>query len=324
VNRFLFLVFFQLLFVVFSFAQQVIDTSGISGNDSVSVIYPATGKDSFEKTPRSDSVYKRPNNKLTWALNPGVPLSTSYIRQQILLHHPYYNFKGIPLNIHSDIKEFQSNDLLFYVFVSLFLIYALLKRSFPKYFNDLYRLFFRTTLKQIQIKEQLMQNPLPSLLMNIFFVISGGMYTSFCLEYLQLIAEDSFWEFSIYSFIGLSVIYVFKYLGIWLSGWIFNLKEAADSYIFIVFIINKMIGVALLPFLVLLAYTKGNVYLVSFTLSLMIVAGLLTYRFVLTYGIVRKQIKVNPFHFFLYLCAFEIAPLLLIYKGLLLFFHITA
>jgi hypothetical protein len=80
----------------------------------------------------------------------------------------------------------------------------------------------------------------------------------------------------------------------------------------------------LLPFLVLLAFAQGNIYAVSFTLSWITIVGLLAYRFILTYTTVRNQVKVNPFHFFLYLCAFELAPLLLIYRGLLLFFHITA
>ncbi|MES1214247.1 MAG: DUF4271 domain-containing protein, partial [Bacteroidota bacterium] len=219
---------------------------------------------------------------------------------------------------------FNGNELLFYIIVSLLLLYALLRRSFPKYFNDLYRLFFRTTLKQLQIREQLMQTPLPSFLLNIFFLLSGGLYIGFLLEYGRLIPEKGFWLMAIYSIIGLSGIYLGKFVGLKLSGWLFNMKEAADSYIFIVFIVNKMIGLLLLPFLILLAYTKDYVYSVSLTLSVVAVVGLLTYRFVLTYGIVRKQVKVNPFHFFLYLCAFEIAPLLLIYKGLLLFFHITA
>jgi len=44
---------------------------------------------------------------------------------------------------------------------------------------------------------------------------------------------------------------------------------------------------------------------------------MLFYRFIISYRPVRSEIKVNRFHFFLYLCAFEIAPLLLIYKVLL-------
>jgi len=54
-----------------------------------------------------------------------------------------------------------------------------------------------------------------------------------------------------------------------------------------------------------------------------LLGGLLIYRLILSFGAVRNQVRVNFFHFFLYLCAFEIAPLLLVYKGLLLYFGIT-
>jgi hypothetical protein len=214
----------------------------------------------------------------------------------------------------------QGKYLIFYVLVFLFLMYALLKTAFPKYFNDLYRLFFRTTLKQRQISEQLIQTPLPSLLLNVFFVISAGMYISFLLAHYRLDPTGNFWLLFLYCSLGLTAIYAVKFIGLKISGWVFNMREAADAYIFIIFIVNKMLGILLLPFLVLLAFTTGDVYTVSFTLSIVLVAGLLGYRFVLTYATVRNQVSVNPFHFFLYLCAFEIAPLLLIYKALLVFF----
>ena len=62
-------------------------------------------------------------------------------------------------------------------------------------------------------------------------------------------------------------------------------------------------------------------YSVSLVLSLCCAVDFLLYRFILGYTAIRNQVKFNLFHFFLYLCAFEIAPLLLIYKALLFFFH---
>ena len=107
-------------------------------------------------------------------------------------------------------------------------------------------------------------------------------------------------------------------------GWLFNMSEAADNYIFIVFVVNKMIAILLLPFLILLAFSSSPVYDIALTGSLCMVAGLLCYRMILTFAAIRNQVRVNPFHFFLYLLAFEVAPLLILYKGLLLFFGITA
>jgi hypothetical protein len=115
-------------------------------------------------------------------------------------------------------------------------------------------------------------------------------------------------------------MYSVKYFSLKITGWVFNMKEATDSYVFIVFVINKIIGIYLLPFLVLLAFAEDGLKTIAFTISWLGVVGLLAYRFILTYITVRNQIKVNPFHFFVYLLAFEVVPLLLIYKLLLVFF----
>jgi hypothetical protein len=84
--------------------------------------------------------------------------------------------------------------------------------------------------------------------------------------------------------------------------------------------INKIIGIYLLPFLVFLAFTDDDIYTVAFVLSYLGVFALLAYRFILSYALVQNQMRLNPFHFFLYLCAFEIVPLFLIYKALLRWF----
>jgi len=308
-----------------AFAQSGNDSTIISSGDSVIQQTKTLHTDSLVIIPATDdSIIKKPHDDSVWYFNRGNPISIQNLSWQILQHHPYFNFTASPKTIHTDVKQFHGKELLFYVLASLLLIYALLRRTFPKYFNDLFRLFFRTTLKQLQIREQLMQTPLPSAQLNVFFGISVGLYMSFLLLHGHLISEDNFWQMFVYCVAALSTIYLVKFMSLKVSGWLFNIKEATDSYIFIVFVINKMLGLVLLPFLILIAYTQGYIFSISFVLSWIIIVGLLIYRFALTYSVVRKQVKVNPFHFFLYLCAFEIAPLLLIYKGLLLFFHITA
>ncbi|HSU28019.1 MAG TPA: DUF4271 domain-containing protein [Chitinophagaceae bacterium] len=224
----------------------------------------------------------------------------------------------------NDIKLFHGKEILFYLVILLILIFAFLKRAFPKYFNDLFRVFFRSTLKQRQIKEQLIQTPFPSILLNGFFVVSGGLYIAFLVQHYQLDPDSSFWLIFVYGTLLLSLIYLVKFCALKVSGWLFSMQEEADSYIFIVFVINKMLGIFLIPFLVLLAFAQGGLYTTGITLSWMAVGAMYVYRGILTYSAIRNQVKVNPFHFFLWLLAFEIAPLLLIYKGLLLFFRISA
>jgi hypothetical protein len=273
-------------------------------------------KDSLPVLQTTDSVCKRPWQYSNWDIDPSVSLS-----HQLLKRHPYFGFGSKPVIVHSGIRQFNGREVLFYSLIVLLLAFALLRKSFPKYFNDLFRLFFRTTLKQKQVREQLMQTPVPSLLLNLYFVVSASLYIDILLRHFNVAPVDNFWLLFLYCAIGLSVIYLVKFIGLKMSGWLFNMKEGADIYIFVVFIINKVIGIFLLPFLVLLAFTQGNIFTVVMVLSWCGVGLLLIYRFLLTYASVRNQVRFNPFHFFLYLCAFEIAPLLLIYKALLFFFQ---
>ncbi len=271
----------------------------------------------------NDSVSVMPPRDTVWKWDAGIPMSLQNLQWQQMKRNPYFGFANTPLSFHSDIRRTAGKEIVFYLLIVILLGYAFLKNAFPKYFNDLFRLFFRTTLKQRQIKEQLMETPLPSMLLNLFFVICGGLYASFLLQHFGLAIEGGFWLQFLYCCLGLSAIYLVKFVGLKISGWLFNMNDAANNYIFIVFVVNKMIAILVLPFLILLAFTTRPLYDAALTGSFCLVGGLFCYRVILTFAAIRNQVKVNPFHFFLYLCAFEIAPLLLIYKALLLFFGIT-
>lgn len=273
-------------------------------------------------------VVKKPLLDTGWTLSPGLSATTGALQWQILLHHPYFNFKPVLQPVKKAnttynpgrVRQPRSKDLLFYALLFLFALFALLKQGFPKYFTDLFRLFFRTTLKERQISEQLMQSPVPSVLLNVFFTLSVAFYISFMVEFAGKNPVDEFWLLYVYCVAGLSAAYLIKFIGLKISGWIFAMQGAAQSYVFVVFIINKMLGILLLPFLPVLAFSTGEVFTVALTLSWCLLGGLLLYRLFLTYAVIRNQVRVSPFHFFLYFIAFEIAPLLLVYKALLVFF----
>lgn len=232
--------------------------------------------------------------------------------------HPFFSLtKQADVRASAE-KVFHGKETLFYAIVGLLLVFALLRNLFAKYFSDLFRVFFRTTMKMRQIKDQLMQTPLPSLAFNIFFVASAGLYLSFILyQYVGYKPVPSFWLFYLYTSIALIAIYLVKFVSLKIVGWIFNVSQAADSYIFIVFIINKVIGIFLVPFNVMLAFTNDPLFSVVLVISWVGLAGLFLYRLILGFGAARNEVKFNIFHFFIYMAAFEVAPLILVYRLLL-------
>jgi hypothetical protein len=219
-----------------------------------------------------------------------------------------------------DKKVFQGKEYLFYYLIFLLILFGLLRRAFAKYFYDLFRVFFKTTLKQRQTQEQLLQSSLASVFMNSFFVLSAGLYVNFLLQYFHLVISDNFWLQYVYCIGALSAIYLVKFIGLKITGWLFNVSNTTDSYTFIVFIINKMLGIFLLPFLLVLAFANDPLYSYSMFISWIGLGLLLIYRFILSYSAIRKDVKLNSFHFILYILGFEVIPLLLIYKLLLIIF----
>jgi len=236
----------------------------------------------------------------------------------IYINHPFYNFKN-PVNKIAVKRRWTGKEAFFYTTIALLIFFALIRNVFNKYLQDLFRLFFRTTLRQRQIKEQMLEVPLPSLLLNIFFILSGALYLNLVLRHYHLGEQYNFWLLFMYSVIGFVIIYIVKFITLKLCGWLLKISEATDGYIFIVFATNKIIGIALLPFIVLLSFTAGLINEIALTLSLMIVGLLFIYRFYLSYTSIHKLVKLEFFHFLLYLLAFEIAPLLLINKLLFKF-----
>ncbi len=231
----------------------------------------------------------------------------------------YYRFFQPGLKLPEQPREQDREDGLFYYLAGILFFYALVRIIFYKYISNLLSLFFRITMRQQQVKEQLLQTPLASLLMNILFVVVGGTYLAFLSKYYHFNTQLNFWVLMLYSISFIALIYLGKFIFLKLIGWLFNVSQATDMYIFIVFWVNKILGILLLPFIIMLAFPYPDFHAVVITLSLILVGFLFLYRFFISYRPVRNEIKVNKFHFFLYLCAFEITPLVLIYKVLLNF-----
>lgn len=237
--------------------------------------------------------------------------------QVSLREHPYYNFFGTPVSLPMAERKKVSDDLLFYAILGIFAFFALIRVIFPRYLQNMFSLFFRGNFRAQQTREQMLQTPQASLLINILFLFSAGLYLNFLAASFGFSLTENFWMMYLYALGFLGAIYLGKFLFLKFFGWIFNMSKATDSYIFIVFLTNKIIGILLLPVLLMLAFPYSGLYELVLSGSLILIILLFLYRFFISYAAVRREIKVKRLHFFAYLCAFEIAPLLLIYKVLL-------
>lgn len=276
--------------------------------DSAGLLIPDTNR----KVVSSDSL-----PTLAKTVNLKKPIDSFYLK---LLDNPFLRSKSPPIYLVLDQRKRTSMDEIFYLLSGLLLLLAFIKLVFSKYFANLFRLFFQPSFRQRQTREQLQQGNFPSLLLNLFFVISAAVYISFLMNYYQL-TNTSFWLLLLYTSLSLIILYVGKFIFLNFAGWVFNVREATNAYIFAIYLINKITGIVLVPFIFLIAFAQYNIKNVSVTVSILIIFLLFLYRYLISYGPVKRDIKVTPVHFVFYVLAFEITPLLVIYKTITLYLN---
>jgi hypothetical protein len=237
--------------------------------------------------------------------------------QSILASNAFFKFQSSTKSYLPKSRPAQNGkEALFYVLAGLLLYLGILRGFFGRYLQNLVKVFFRASLKQRQMREQLLQSPLPSLLLNFFFITVCALFIALLTEYYHILPVYQFWEIFGFAWVAVLVIYLLKFLTLKFVGWVFQLSAATDTYIFIIFLVNKLLSIGLLPLLVVIAFGHEPYLMIWITLAFVLVAATFCYRYFSAFAPIRKEIKLSQLHFLLYLCAFEIVPLLLIYKVL--------
>jgi hypothetical protein len=210
-------------------------------------------------------------------------------------------------------------DILFYAVIALIFLYSFLIQIAPQYIAKLFSQFSQSSLRMMQNREQLLQNSLASFIMNIGFVVSFSLMTTLVIFNAHLLPIN-FWEGFFYMCLFFLGLYIGKYICLTIAGFIFNTIELVQTYIFVVFMINKVLGILLIPFIGILAFAKPFLHPFAIWGASLLMVLLLLYRYLFSLTSVRNKLHVSSFHFFLYLCAFEVIPLLILYKLIVQYF----
>jgi len=119
------------------------------------------------------------------------------------------------------------------------------------------------------------------------------------------------------SFYAISILlvswFLYRYVFIALSGFVFNTYSVALQQNRFYNSVDKALGLLFLPIVLLSLYAENNLF---FYLAFIIVVGLILMRWIFTLSIGIRITNFSWFHFILYLCALEIVPFMLFLKVL--------
>jgi len=107
-----------------------------------------------------------------------------------------------------------------------------------------------------------------------------------------------------------------KHLLLQIIGWIMPFAKELNLYSYMMAVFNQVIGIALLPFIIVAAFTPDPFKKIALFGGVGVVLLIYLYRSIRGVMIGEKFMSLYKFHFFLYLCTVEIAPLLILVKVL--------
>ncbi len=242
------------------------------------------------------------------------PMAGVAFTDSLVQHHPMA--EGQVVSAISKERVMHDDTADFYLLLALFLLLGLIRTQDRRYFQSLARLFFNPIRSPRQLNEQMQAAGQSNFLMNIFFAVAVGAYLYYVVRALTPAPAtgmvSALWMILLIA--GVAVVYLMKYLVIRVSGWAFRAETATEQYLFNVFLVNKIIAVALLPFVVLLAFGDTGWRNTVVIVSLMVVGFLVLNRYLRSWQIFGAFFQYSRFHFFTYLCASELLPLAVLIK----------
>lgn len=206
-----------------------------------------------------------------------------------------------------------SPDWLTIVFLVILLLIAIIKNNFSEQLSSLFSLLYSDKYYSDFGKvKPLIWNNFNILFFLIFILVSAVMiYYS-----LNAYVNDSF-RFDLGYFLkilaGVLIYLVLRYTFEVILSSLFEIFEEYKFFSFVKLSNLFLISIYLLPVLLFITYVNSSQYVIFIGAALIFLALVLLFRYIKALQYDRINFS-NIFYLFLYLCALEIAPIILIYK----------
>ncbi|MBL4649817.1 MAG: DUF4271 domain-containing protein [Aureispira sp.] len=148
----------------------------------------------------------------------------------------------------------------------------------------------------------------------ILFVLSMG---TFCFLIPQILLKD--FQFNTFGalclfILGLGGVYFLKHIQLKILSFILPFRQEIEAYNFILANTNKALGFIIVPLLFLIAYTPSSGQTMTLYFSLILLSLIYIYRALKGLATAGSIMSFHKFHFFVYLCAVETAPIVILLK----------
>jgi hypothetical protein len=149
------------------------------------------------------------------------------------------------------------------------------------------------------------------ILLYFSFIVNAAIFAYLIIYNLY---DQSGWYVFQLCFFGILLVYVVKHIFLSIVSSVFPIQKEVSLYGFTIETFNLFIGIILIPLNLIIAFGPEKIAISLIYCTIAIVGFLMLLRSFRGLLIASRWISGNLFHFLLYLCAFEILPILLLIK----------
>jgi hypothetical protein len=222
----------------------------------------------------------------------------------------------VPVNDSPRELKDSNPDWLFLVLLFVLGVLTYLRVFYRRNFFQIIAACFNNNLTNQIVRDENLLMQRASVMLNVVFSIIAAAF-------IYLISIHYDWSLNgmgtgfirfIFLALFVSAAFTLKFLVLRFCAFLFNLGREMSTYIFNIFIINNLLGLALTPFVALILF--GNVLDTSMLIITAVCVTCAAYLYRIGRGLLIAvgYPGFSLTYLFLYLCALEIAPLLVLMK----------
>jgi hypothetical protein len=242
------------------------------------------------------------------------------INPDSLSQHNYVNiYNDYLLKPVNNFPQERSNvqpDWFFPIILLVLVVYAWLRIFYNKYFSQLIQAFLNNNLAFQIVRDENILVQRSSVYLSFVFNLISALFLYLLSNHFNWSLGDIGNGFTRFLFfvIVITGIYALKFLVLKICGWLFEQEREMATYVFNIFLINNILGMALLPFICLLSFNHSHSFTWMIFIPVILTGLAFIWRIIRGLQIGWGTASFSPLYLFLYLCTLEIAPLMILIR----------
>jgi len=217
-------------------------------------------------------------------------------------------------------KVVQSNadSFIFWLITVMLVLMTVLITLYNAIIEKSYRSFVNENFLKMVHRDQGRIVSFPYMIFYVLFFINLAVFLFLVARNFQVGINESPFISYLICLGAIICAFVLKHLLLMLLGSVFPINKEIRQYSFTIVVFSIILGLALVPFNLFIAFTDPDLARVLIYGALAVIVGVYAYRTIRAIFISSNYISLHTFHFFMYLCTAEIAPVVLIVKWIMI------